>query len=139
MDVKYCSKCETTLPVSEFNRKGNGYQAPCRKCWSTQNKERYKANKRYYVDKARVAKDKLRRLVRDFKNRPCTDCNVLYPQYVMDLDHLRDKSFTISTEWWKRGIHVLRRELEKCEVVCSNCHRERTQQRLCADSLMDKI
>lgn len=59
------------------------------------------------------------------------DCGVSYPYYVMDFDH-RDPTTKesivnrlVGCGSWKR----LRAEVDKCDVVCSNCHRERTHSR----------
>jgi hypothetical protein len=77
-------------------------------------------------------KEKGKGIIKIFKSRPCMDCKVAYPSYVMDLDH-RDKTkkeFTISM--WTCGtlnLESLQTELNKCDVVCSNCHRERTNSR----------
>jgi hypothetical protein len=66
-------------------------------------------------------------IVKAAKARPCMDCGVQYPSYVMEFDH-RDpatKSFNIGS---LRRIEqtVLRNEIAKCDVVCANCHRART-------------
>lgn len=65
-------------------------------------------------------------LINSAKQRPCTDCNQSYPTYIMDFDHLTQKSFTISKRRSAVSIARLLAEIAKCEVVCSNCHRERT-------------
>lgn len=60
--------------------------------------------------------------------KPCTDCGIPYRYYVMDWDHLEDKTFNAgraATYSLKR----LQEEIAKCELVCSNCHRERTYRR----------
>lgn len=58
------------------------------------------------------------------------DCGVKYPPYVMDFDH-RDPSEKLLnvSKVGRYGIQSLLDEIEKCDVVCSNCHRERTHQR----------
>jgi hypothetical protein len=72
-----------------------------------------------------------RRLIREAKNRPCADCTVTYPYYVMEFDHVRgEKKYNLnrlgkmSASW-----DTIKAEIAKCEVVCANCHRERTHQR----------
>lgn len=60
---------------------------------------------------------------------PCMDCGASLPLCAMDLDH-RDpstKRFEIS-KWSQRFITpaMLRTEIAKCDLVCSNCHRLRT-------------
>jgi hypothetical protein len=50
---------------------------------------------------------------------------------MLDFDHIKDKKYNIS-----RMIHdgfswkAIKKEVEKCEVVCANCHRVRTHYRL---------
>jgi hypothetical protein len=76
-------------------------------------------------------KAELRSIARRAKQRPCADCGVQYPYYVMDFDHVDDeKLMIISTLVNRGGRNRLLAELAKCDVVCSNCHRERTWQRL---------
>ncbi len=83
---------------------------------------------------AAIRRRKLRDFIANFKNVPCKDCNLNYPPYVMDFDHLRDKLFTISPRSQCDRKKLLD-EIAKCEVVCANCHRMRTQQRLKINSL----
>ena len=65
--------------------------------------------------------------VKKIKDVPCMDCGIKYPPYVMDFDHINgDKSFTIGPAVAKIGMEKLQEEIDKCEVVCANCHRERT-------------
>jgi hypothetical protein len=48
----------------------------------------------------------------------------------MQFDHSRGtKSFTISQEYYRVSVDVLREELAKCDVVCANCHTVRTSLR----------
>lgn len=70
--------------------------------------------------------DRGREVIRGAKNRPCADCNSTYPPYVMDFDHVRGvKEFTIG-QHTNTSPAVLLHEIAKCDVVCANCHRERT-------------
>jgi hypothetical protein len=74
--------------------------------------------------------------VASLKKRPCADCLQSFPTVCMDFDHLpgRGKSFTISQFVREHG-HLdnaralLEVEIQKCSVVCSNCHRIRTHRR----------
>ncbi len=60
----------------------------------------------------------------------CVDCGEKN-HIVLDFDHIRDKKYNVS-----RMIHdgfswkAIMKEIQKCEVVCANCHRIRTHQRL---------
>lgn len=63
------------------------------------------------------------------KNNPCTDCGIKYPYYVMHFDHL-DKKTKIAGIAQLQSIARINEEVKKCELVCANCHAERTQKRL---------
>ncbi len=65
------------------------------------------------------------------KKKPCKDCNIQYPTYIMDLDHLPGtyKRFALSKMSKTYSLKEVQKEIDKCEVVCANCHRERTYQR----------
>jgi len=70
--------------------------------------------------------------VRVLKAQPCADCNHHYPYYVMDFDHREGEekkgviNRMIAMGWARQTIMA---EIAKCDVVCANCHRERTHQR----------
>jgi hypothetical protein len=67
--------------------------------------------------------------LRDLRRVPCADCGKTYPPYVMDFDH-RDpstKSFSLLADKpLLKNREVLLAEVAKCDVVCANCHAERT-------------
>lgn len=92
-------------------------------------RKHYLKNKERYIANAILAKSRLRRYVQTRKNRPCADCGIKYPYYVMQFDHLRDKEYHIGTLVNSNNTKKLELELAKCEVVCANCHAERTYQR----------
>ena len=73
-----------------------------------------------------------REFVATFKKAPCMDCGVNYPPYVMDFDH-RDPSTKVREVAVMVGgygtLADLFAEIEKCDLVCSNCHRIRTHNR----------
>jgi hypothetical protein len=69
-------------------------------------------------------------IMRAAKDKPCADCGVHYPYYVMDFDHREgeDKLANV-TRLRYMSEDTLRAEIAKCDVVCANCHRERTWKR----------
>lgn len=100
----------------------------------------YYANRQLYIDKALRQKREVRNWVNKVKEAsPCTDCKKSYPYYVMDFDHLGDKQMEINKLINKCSIKRLKEEIEKCELVCSNCHRIRTHKRLTQTSLGSDI
>lgn len=71
---------------------------------------------------------KRREEVNRFKMRPCADCNVQYAPWVMQFDHIQAKTKIIS-HMLGGPIDKIKAEIAKCEVVCANCHFERTHAR----------
>lgn len=100
-------------------------------------KERLRLSRRKYYHSHKESeklrnvnkRESIKAYIRDVKSVPCTDCGVSYPYYVMDFDHLRDKAFTISKLANQKNLQKVKDEIAKCDVVCSNCHRERTHKR----------
>jgi hypothetical protein len=129
---KRCCRCKAWKPLTEFNRMSkspDGRQAQCRECnrqYHYDNWERHMAQIK--ARNRRVTNDNKRRLWDYLLDHSCVDCGESDP-VVLEFDHLRDK--------WKNVTQLLRghcwetilTEIEKCDVVCANCHRRRTNMR----------
>lgn len=70
-----------------------------------------------------------RDLIRNLKSKPCTDCGSMFHPICMDFDHTKGEKLFNITAGARRPLSVLMAEIEKCEVVCANCHRLRTLNR----------
>jgi hypothetical protein len=135
--MKFCSRCSRWLDVTDFtiNRsRKDGLQRVCRECQRLYVKAHYAANTPYYLAKAKRANERNRSLVRallsELKSVPCVDCGQKYSPWVMEFDHVRGvKLFNVS-DARARGVKAVFTESAKCEIVCANCHRERTRNRL---------
>ena len=135
-EVVVCCRCKVAKPANEFSwrRKAKGQRdTHCRPCRSAYGREHYLANRERYIEQARVQKERLRLertryLIEYFKTHPCRDCGEADP-VVLEFDHLRDKLFDIGSGLIQKRWTAVLSEIEKCEVVCSNCHRRRTARR----------
>lgn len=68
--------------------------------------------------------------VRRLKSGPCADCGEVHPHFVMDFDHREDKRWSIRDMMRRRHtLPAILREIAKCDLVCANCHRYRTEAR----------
>ena len=93
-------------------------------------RKHYLANKKKYVKQAREQKDRLVAIARAIKSRPCVDCNVQYAPWIMQFDHVRGKKVAdVSTLAQHGSEKAMLEEIEKCDVVCANCHADRTHRR----------
>ena len=63
------------------------------------------------------------------KREPCTDCGLTFPSDAMDFDHVRGVKIANISDLISGPPEVLWAELQKVELVCSNCHRIREMNR----------
>jgi hypothetical protein len=131
-----CYRCGEVKPAEDFNwrRKAvNQRDSFCRPCRSVYHHEHYVANRQRYIAQAaerkwRVRLERTEYLLEYFRDHPCRDCGESDP-VVLEFDHLGDKSFNVTQKLEDRNWQVILAEIEKCEVVCANCHRRRTAHR----------
>jgi len=86
-------------------------------------KSRYIARKRAHWHASSAMLNKLRDV-------PCADCGRRFPPCVMQFDH-RDataKKYEV-TQILTHAHATILAEVAKCDIVCTNCHRDRTYKR----------
>ena len=88
------------------------------------------AHREYFKNRQRQRRAEYKKIVQEAKSKPCADCKIQYPYYVMEFDHLRDKVENLARMSNFSSKKKLVEEIAKCDVVCSNCHRERSFVRL---------
>lgn len=134
--MKKCSKCRLEKDLICFYKhrtRSDGHQTVCIVCQNKRSRQHYKDNKKYYGDKRRKFRESLREMIDNIKNVPCKDCKVRYNPWQMEFDHLRDKENGISELMILGNKTKILKEIEKCEIVCANCHKQRTHDRLMAE------
>lgn len=78
-------------------------------------------------ERAKLKRVARRQLLWIAKDRPCMDCGVKFNPWVMDFDHRPDEvKVNHVSHMLGASIESLLEEISKCDVVCSNCHRNRT-------------
>jgi hypothetical protein len=71
-----------------------------------------------------------REKINDLKDTPCMDCGNRFPPVCMDFDHITDNKITDVSSMVRRNRYTwekIQAEIDKCELVCANCHRIRTE------------
>lgn len=133
-DESYCRTCKTWKPKTEFNYRDveqRLLQYDCRDCQQGHRRNSYSNHR----EAARLSNDEWTRkavgvakeYIYDYLlSHPCVDCgnnNVL----VLTFDHVRGTKKDILANMVGRGrsIETIKEEIEKCEVVCFNCHMRR--------------
>jgi hypothetical protein len=89
--------------------------------------------KKNTLQRQRNSRDEIREWI-IFKKEldPCTDCGKHYRFWRMQFDHLPqfEKLFNISHyKTYTNSLSVVQDEVAKCEIVCANCHADRTHYR----------
>lgn len=114
LETKVCSKCGIEKPVTEFHKNGfdrqgnQKYRGYCKACACALEAARYQCKKAFIDEQRKV----------------CAKCGDTR-QYVLDYHHKDPtiKEFTIG-KLKKGSLQVLQHEIDKCIVLCANCHRE---------------
>lgn len=110
---KWCPRCQNHLDVELFyGRRGKqGNSAYCKQCVSDQALERTKQLKAQAVA---------------YKGGKCQKCGYSKSLAALDFHHRNphEKEFAISSVKWK-NFDRIQPELDKCDLLCANCHRER--------------
>jgi len=136
--MKRCTRCGKNKDNSEFNIRDlkHGYlQHVCRDCQRQQMRDRYSSNREKVLEINRAATKKSQIqaaiFIRDYlSDKACIDCGE-DDIAVLTFDHVRgEKKYNISN-MISRGynIETIKRELEKTEIVCFNCHMRRERKR----------
>src|SRR5574343_77243 len=125
--MKYCSNCDTYKSLKEFNfkyKEKNKRQAFCRNCQSRVHKEYYDNHINDYLAKNKRRQKMLSEFVNNLKDNPCMDCGGKFSPVSMDFDHRENKKYNISwmVRYNKNSTENILKEIEKCDLVCSNCH-----------------
>lgn len=131
---KTCNKCNQTKDVSEFSRRNTGRLQPwCRECNTTYQRKWYASNKKVHNEtiKARklTSRKTLYQLIREYlMNNPCVICGESDP-VVLEFDHIdRNSKHGNISSLVNNGYSwaAIQLEIEKCQVLCANCHRRKT-------------
>jgi hypothetical protein len=129
METKTCCKCKENKLLSLFSKnksKKDGHNTSCKDCQKSYKDCHYSKNKKTYLDRKKKNQIKRAKIFYDWlKTESCVDCGNSDIR-VLEFDHQRDKSFNIASKIKDMTFETLQKEIEKCEVVCANCHRIRT-------------
>lgn len=123
---KLCGKCQTEKDVEEFYRRGKtGRQPWCKTCCATRHTAYYQAD----PERAYRNRTNRRKSMREWFNTikeslTCNRCSENHPA-TLQFHHTdpEEKELALA-EMLTNGYSKERvlKEMEKCEVLCANCH-----------------
>lgn len=134
MGTKICTECGQERSLDDYHKKNRKLRSNCKWCVSEYTKAHYRNNKEYYLKKATVNRKQAQVRLREFlflykKDHPCVDCGELDP-IVLEFDHIKGKDDGLSNMARRAlKLNTIIKEIDKCEVVCANCHKKRTSKR----------
>lgn len=120
MEKKVCSICKEEKLINEYYSRSSRNNKPydrCKKCFND------------YVSKRWITK-KIQGII--YKGSKCLDCGISYPNepyVVFDFHHRNPEQKDVDwSELKLRTNDRIKKELDKCDLLCSNCHRKRHHQ-----------
>ena len=126
---KVCSKCNIEKELSEYykwKKQHPGYMPECKECHKQRQKVFRKEHKEHYSKWQRQRKYSLKEKAIQYKGNKCYDCNISFPQYIYDFHHLDPSSKDFNpSKGFSMPEEILYKELDKCVMLCANCHRTR--------------
>ena len=126
-----CVTCKIEKELNQFykcKKYKDGYNTRCRDCTNESSKKSYfrtsgKRNK-YLVDRRKRIKEEFENNLIQAKIK-CIKCGFDHPA-ALDFHH-RDPSQKLNTigdlKWAGASKERMQKELDKCDVLCANCHR----------------
>ena len=110
-DTKHCCRCKLTKPITDFYKRRNrpGVTSYCKECQNTQSVERQQTHKKLCIE---------------YKGGKCQHCGYDKHPSAMQFHHRdpQEKDYNISSCCATTFNDSIKTELDKCDLVCANCH-----------------
>lgn len=130
METKICRTCKIEKSIDDFlwrNKKKGLKHNECSLCYKITRKKSYDNNKEYYYNKNKVKRNKTSEWYEEFKkDKKCLFCDE-DESVCLDFHHINDetKDFNLANMRYSTySINKIKKEIDKCIIVCSNCHRK---------------
>jgi hypothetical protein len=90
-------------------------------------KNYYLLHPNYFYEKGKKKRFGTQKFLWKIKSVPCCDCKRKYSPWIMDFDHRNptEKRYSLSA-MKNHSLFKIKEEIAKCDIVCANCHRDRT-------------
>ncbi len=86
----------------------------------------YADRRQYNIQAVSKRRRAIKALAIEYKGGKCQICGYKKYQGALDLHHIdrEQKEFSISKKGHSRSWERVKKEIDKCILVCANCHRE---------------
>ena len=132
--TKICGGCQEEKPVSDFylkDKESTLLQSVCINCTKKYHRAHYEENSDSYKDRSTKSRKRYKkrnhRIVFDYLVRhPCDECGCT-DKTILQFHHIDEKDDEVGNLVNKGSpVERLLAEIEKCRVLCPNCHRKAT-------------
>lgn len=131
--MKTCTICKDLKELVDFpliNKEKQKRSSMCLPCKQQYDRDNYQKHRESRIESKKENAKKIRerngKYVLEFLSKnPCVDCGETDP-IVLEFDHQKDKHKNIADLKSYSSIEILQAEIDKCQVVCANCHARRT-------------
>lgn len=126
MKTKICTKCKLEKPISQFNKcrsKKDGLQSECKECHNKLYQKYYSLNKNKFRTNSFNRRNSIKQFLNNIKKKGCNICGE-NDIACLDFHHIKDKEYTISQLVNTENMTKINKEINKCIILCSNCHRK---------------
>ena len=91
-----------------------------------QEKRRYADRRLYLIAAVRKRRRKIRIMALEYKGGKCERCGYNRCPEALEFHHATssEKDFSVSSRGYTRSWDRVKKELDKCILLCANCHRE---------------
>jgi 5-methylcytosine-specific restriction endonuclease McrA len=89
-------------------------------------KRTYQQRREYMLEAVKRRRVKVRKMAVEYKGGGCEVCGYDRCMEALEFHHLdpTKKDFGISAKGYSRSWEKVKTEIEKCVLLCANCHRE---------------
>ena len=129
-DLKHCKKCNTTKPLTKeywHKRKSHhtGWEFYCKECIHKTTRNYYKDNTEKMKGQSLEWKRNQRQKINEYKDPlSCKKCGESR-NHLLDFHHINpDKKLFQISQGEAHSWPKVKKEIDKCMVLCSNCHRD---------------
>jgi len=130
-ELKTCKKCNEEKEYKDFSknkRRKDGHQDHCKACIKIRDAENYKNNPEKFASWSKTRRLRVREQVFEYLiDHPCIECGER-DIVVLEFDHRTQhtKRFDVMSATHGHSWKTIKEEIDKCDVVCANCHKRRT-------------
>lgn len=148
--VKKCNKCKRIFPIENYaiiDKVKNWRRGICIRCYNEYSNEYNNKRKENNIcikcglisregymmclkcskkETARIKEKRRSNKIKavEYKDGKCEKCGIKSKYMcIYEFHHIEDKDFTIARYLHNRSWDIIKKELDKCKLVCSNCHR----------------